>query len=242
MSVFDYYGEQAGIIAAKKALKVSDNTKKNFAIARGIFGGETQSLIDLALNDLLGDYIKPINYRLLGGIPMDEVIEVYNELQNTNFSKANIWHIAIEDVRKMPHSFNNINLFANDVSYSPITISGERKNVGSGSYDTITGAEGVEMKITAKDNEVGELKRWLKERAEIMCKSNGLFGLPIEYVIRVTVTHAFCSQVAEGAAKAVRDQYIMRLSNVDYNKDRRNDTLEDVSFSLSQFDTFTGII
>lgn len=242
MSIFEYSGFQSGVSAAKESFKVSKNTKQNFAIARGLFGGETESLIDMALNDLLGDYIKPVNYRLIGGIPMSEVIEIYKEMQAINFSKANIWHIAIEDIRHSFFTFNNINLFANDISYTPITITGEAVAIGSGSYDKITNAERVELKVTTKDDERGSVKRWLTEKCNIMCRKDGLFGLPIDYLMRVTVTHAFCSQVADGAAKAHRDQYIMRLSSLDYNKDRKNDALEDVTFSLTQFDTFTGVI
>lgn len=237
--------ERAAAQAVKRSIKVPESVKKSLAIGRAASRGDADALVDLALQKLLGRFIEPTKYQLIGGIPMDEVREIYKQMASTEWSKQNIWHIAIEDIQpskdSLPNKQKDINLFAMDCSYTPITIVGEATPVGSGSYDQITNGERVELRITTRDDIQGNIKRWVKDLAARMTREDGTFGLPVDYLVRITVTHAFVSDNADGAIQAVTDKYIMRLGSVEYNKDRRQDALEELTISFTQFDTFTSV-
>jgi hypothetical protein len=198
-----------------------------------------------AINDALGKLMPLSKRHLLGGIPLSEVETIYNEMRNTPFSKQNIWHVNIESV--CPPSIlkpvRHINMYVLDVNYSPYTIVGDATPIGSGNYDQVNQGERVDMTITTHDNIRGDVKKWMKQLAAETTHADGTFGYPLDYLLRVTVTHAFTSpNSAESILLADQDTFIMRLAGVEIAKDRRNDAMEELNISFTQFDTFTAIL
>jgi hypothetical protein len=244
--LFDSLFENAGANAGRHSMIVPEKYKENFAAVGELLSGNVEALVNRALDALIGKYLPPNDRRLVGGISLYDAREQFKAFMKTDWEKANLWHLSIEDLVPTVNSYNNINFFANSVSYSPITITGEAIAIGSGSYDKVTNSERVEMQITSKDDTNGTIKKWLKERAAILAQPDGTFGLPVDYLQRVSVLHAYVSEDSDGASsggiiRADVDTYIMRLGNIQYSKDRRTDELAEIQFSMVQFDTFTSI-
>ncbi len=248
-SKFDGLFANAGRTAGRHAL-IGNNQKdqENFDIAKDFFQGNVESLVNRALTSLISKYIPPQDRSLTCGIPLSEIRAQYLQMGVTELSRANFWHLSFEDLTPDNDSFKNINFFANSVSYQPITITSEATPIGSGSYDTVSNAERVEMNVATKDDREGSIKKYLKARKAKLARKNGTFGYPYEYLTRVSILHAYVSDGADGAKSqnglimADVDTYIMRVGTLAYNKDRRTDDLEELNFTMVEFDTFTDIV
>ena len=176
---------------------------------------------------------------LLGGITLKQAREIFEQSAATDFSKRNLWCIRITNLSGGESP--DFNLFATDVSYAPYTITGDAVHVGTGSFDVVTNSERVEMRVTTLDDASGSLKRWFRDRHNRMCHQDGTLGLPIEYLFRVEVMHAFISEQAYGSGEAFWDTYIMRVSGKEIELSRRDDALQEIQMSFVQFDTFTAL-
>lgn len=179
---------------------------------------------------------------LIGGITLDQAREIYNESARTNFAKKNLWYIAIDDMKGGAESPKNVNLFATNVGYSPHTITGDPVQIGSGVADTITGTERVDMRISTMDDERGSIKRWFKDLSLRVAHPDGTFGLPVDYLLRITVIHAFIGEQADGAGNAFIESFVMRPVSIELDKDRRSDELEELQLNFTEFDTFTNLV
>lgn len=143
---------------------------------------------------------------------------------------------------KVGYSFN---MFATEVQYSPWTITGNAENIGSGSYDVLTNSERVELQITTLDDKHGSIKRWFEKMASSACNFDGTFNYPTEYLMRVKIVHGFIFDSTDKDKKgklkapgAFVDEYIVRAGKIDYAMSRREDALQELQFSLVQYDTF----
>lgn len=232
---------------------------KHLPLARALRGGDAVGTVQEAIRLLLDDDkpgrdsgasagaggAKPPTIPLLGGITFKRAREIFEQYRATQFAKKNLWFLRIGDIKPKPQGAGqpplDINLFATDVSYSPVTITGDTVKIGSAQVDNVQGSERVEIKVTTMDDITGAVKRWFEERASRVAHADGTFGLPIDYLMRAEITHACIGPEADGFQVAKTDKFIVRPGSMDYEKSRRDDALEEISFTLVQFDTFTII-
>ena len=203
---------------------------------QGDLAGAANSLLDQFLGPALGFSLEDSPSSLVGGITLAEARQRFDEFASIQHAKKNLWHISVENLSA--GTAPDVNLFATEVGYTPITINSEGVRIGSGSFAKVDGTERVEMRVTTYDDKDGTIKRWFADLASGLAKPDGTFGLPIEYLVRVTVTHAF---IDEGVGNAYVDTYVMQPGTIEYDHSRRDDALQELQFTLVQFDTFTSL-
>ena len=246
-SLFEAIGWE---VAQRKALKDGGSASKYLPALRnarhGDFSGAITLASQVATNDLLGRALGKLSKkkaaksnppRLLGGITIEKAKEIFQKSAAINFAKKNLFYVSIIDVAPGGGELADFNLFSTDASYSPSTITGDKVNVGSGSFDIPKTGESVSLRLTTLDDEKGTLKNWFKDRASRVCRPDGTFGLPINYLLRVRIVHAFISDIDE-FPEAFFDEYIMRPGSIEYDLSRKDDALQELQMTFEQFDTF----
>lgn len=173
---------------------------------------------------------------LFGGISPLEAKQLHDKIRATRFARKNLFLLEVSS-KLFPRDwkFDHFNLFATDVSYAPITISGEKVRVGSASVDIVDSSEPIEMRISTKDDEAGTIRRWFAAHAATAAGPDGTVGLPAEYAIRIRVVHSIISNERTGGYE---DIGLFRPANLEVDLSRRDDNLEEIQMTFSQLDTF----
>lgn len=229
--------------------KIPASARKHLPLARKLLSGDIMGAVDGALDNVFEKFgirgtLLPGGAGagatpLLGGITMQKAKEIFEQSIGTDYAKKNLWCLRVRNLQG--GETLDINLFATDVSYSGFTVVGDAVHVGSGSFDVVTNSERREMRVVTMDDSAGSVKRWFADRHDRMCHADGTFGLPIEYLFRVDVLHAFINEEVDGAPQAWVDTYIMRPGNLDLDLSRREDGLQELSMTLVQWDTFAAL-
>ena len=250
-SIFERATNAATQMAIQRATsRIPAGARKHLPLARKLLTGGVSGLIDAGLNqafERLGlngtllpgqaDLSQPSE--LLGGITLAQARQVLEEHSAQVFAKKNLWLLRVRNLKG--GASLDINMFATDVAYSRFSAQGDAVLIGSGSFDNVTNADRVEMRVTTMDNTYGEVKRWFEERFRKMCRADGTYGLPIDYLFRVDVTHAHVSESVEGAENAVIDTFIMRPGTLETDFSRREDALQELQMTFVQWDTFSAL-
>jgi hypothetical protein len=233
-------------------IDVPNKITQNLPIIRSVISGDLDRIANSVLDSTIGaDYAMRGLFphgdfkgrsSLVGGISLADAKAIFDQTSKIEYARKNLFHLQIEDLKPSKESPAHINLFATDVGYSPWTITGDAVRIGTGYMDTVQGSEPVEMQVTTMDDAGGTIKRWFEERASLIGHADGTVGLPIEYLMRVTVTHAVIGSEAIGAQFAKKDVYIMRPGNIQFEKSRREQALEELQMTFVQFDTFSNVV
>lgn len=224
---------------AINSIPVPATVQKHLPLARAIANGDIDSVLNNILSGALGSDFGTTP--LLGGITLREAREIFDKTSQIDYAKKNLWCLSITDLQPATENPSMINFLATDVGYAPITIAGEAVRVGSGSFDTVQNSEHIEMRVTTMDDSYGSLKRWFEERSAKLAHPDGTFGLPVDYLFKIKVVHAFIAQDAAGAVMAKVDNYVMRPAGIEYDLSRREDAMQELQMSFAQFDTFTNL-
>lgn len=231
------------------AAKIPAGARKHLPLARKLLTGGVGGLVDAGMDALFGKL--GINGMLLpglsaggtsvllGGITLDEARRRFEEHRNIDFAKKNLWCIRVRNVqggRAM-----DINMLALDVNYPSYSVQGEPVLLGSGSFDNVTNSERREIRVTTLDDSAGSVKKWFRERHDAMCRADGTFGLPVDYVFRVDVLHAFIDETVDGAYGGWIDSYLMRPGTLDNDLSRRESGLQELQMTFVQWDTFGAL-
>ncbi|WP_313453290.1 hypothetical protein [Stutzerimonas nitrititolerans] len=216
--------------------KVSKYVPAIRSVLQGDFAGAAGSVLDQLLGPMLGSSIEGSPLALAGGITLAEARRMFEESANTVYAKKNLWHINATNVSA--GMAPNINLFATEVGYSPHTMTGEAVKIGSVWINKADGAERVEMRITTYDDAQGSVKQWFEDLRLRKCHLDGTFGLPSEYLVNFTITHA---SILEGVASAYTNTYTMEPGSIDFDLSRREDNLQELQMTFVQFDPFMNV-
>ncbi len=234
--IFERIGNQ---VAQKFIPKVTPPAKISRFIpaARGIltgdFEGAANSLLNQFLGPMVGSTLEGTPISLAGGLTLARLRQMFQESAATPRAKKNLWFIRFTNIGG--GSAPDINFFANDVSYAPHTISGDSIKLGSVHIDRPDGIERVEMNINTLDDQFGTLKNWFADLRYRYARRDGTFGLPSEYLVRVSVTHG---SLVEGDVNAYTDSYVMRAGSLSTDLNRREDNIQELAMTFVQFDPF----
>lgn len=247
--------ERVAAQVARNALgriNIPNQITQNLPIIRSVISGDLDRIANSILDSTIGaDYAMRGLFpsgdakgrsSLIGGITLADAKAIFDQTSKIEYARKNLFHLQIEDLVPGKESPGHINLFATEVSYAPWTITGDAVRIGTGYMDTVQAAERVEMRVTTMDDAAGSLKRWFEERAALIGHTDGTVGLPIDYLMRVTVTHAVIGAEAIGSQFAKKDIYIMRPGNIEYEKSRRDQAMEELQMTFVQFDTFSNVV
>jgi len=151
---------------------------------------------------------------------------------------ANVASMAVPFLNWQNFDFN---LFATEVSYSPVQLNHTTQHIGGAAFSNLDGRELVEMRITTLDDESGSLKNWFRKKAALMVMPGGIVGLPITYLLRIRVTHGFIEDDVAGASSAYYDEFVMKPVSIETDLSRRDDGLQELHMTFTQFDNFTQL-
>lgn len=247
--------ERATNAATQRALdgivaKIPASARRHLPLARRLMSGGVSGLIDAGLDNLferfgingttlpgLGATTGPsVN---IGGLTLAQARAQFEDHIARDFAKKNLWCIRVRNLQGGAPM--DINVFAQDIGYSNFVGTGDAVQIGSGSFDNVSGSERVELRVSTLDDSNGTVKRWFAERYRKMCHVDGTFGLPIEYLFKVDVLHAFINESVDGAADGWIDTFIMRPGSLENDLSRRDDALSEVQMSFVQWDTFAAL-
>lgn len=220
-------------------------------LATSVFGGGTvnKGMLDSLMGQILPRSGTPIP--LLGGLTSEEAIDIMRQMRNAKLTRKNLFYIRIEDLTPPAISYDFLNgaiacasfdLFAIDVSYSPNTLTGEKVSIGSGFMDKLTGSEATDIQVTTMDDERGTLKRWFEGKFNQAAHPDGTFGLPRDYCINIEVVHAVPSPDVKNSELAYRSYTTMRPVSIQHELSRRDQAMQELQMSFSQFDSFAGVL
>ena len=174
---------------------------------------------------------------LLGGVTPLRAMEYLTS--SPERAMSNLFLVSVEPLDSKALSESDaFNMFCQSVDYAPFTVSGEYQRVGSVLVDSLTGNEAVEMQMTTLDDKAGTLKRWFAQMSARAASSDGTFGVPASYGIKISVTHAFGGGDIPEAAYT--DTGYFRVANLALNGARGENALSELQMTFNQIDTFWG--
>lgn len=229
-SIFDKLSYQVGQKYLPKLgvpAKVQPYMPAISAALGGDYGASASSLLDQLLRGRKG------TSKISGGITLQEARRMFEEAAATDFSRKNLFHISAVNVSR--GSAPNLNLFATAVAYAPHTLVGEAVRIGSAWMDRPEGMERVEARITTYDDSFGTVKRWFEALRLAYAKNDGTFGLPVDYLVKIRITHG---GIQEGSPALYANEYTMRAGSIECDNSRREDGLQELQMSFVQFDPY----
>jgi hypothetical protein len=181
---------------------------------------------------------------LMGGMSLAEAKDIYQQLNDAQLSRKNLFFIRVTDFNPPPISYLDgtnpsamFNLFATDASYGLNSLTGERVQIGSASMDKLTGAEQIDLSINTMDDSRGSIKRWFEGKLGQAAHTDGTFGLPSDYWVDFEIYHAVPT-ANEGAYKFNKR---MRPVSLQLDQSRRDQAMQEVQLVFQQFDTFVTV-
>lgn len=175
-----------------------------------------------------------------GGLKGNDYFDLFHESAMTAKAWKNLFWVSIED--RNPNGASRDlgsmwNMLATDVTFGPATMPGEAVSVGGANIDKLTGTERTEVRITTLDDSRGSIKRWFLGKAAQVADSDGSFGLPVDYLVKVRITHMAPTNQGSDDAR-LRHVFLMRPGTIEFELSRTEAALESLQMSFVQFDTF----
>lgn len=172
---------------------------------------------------------------LFGGISPREAQRIHEEARRTDFAKKNLFLIEVSSALQGDVS-ERFNLFATDVEYAPMMISGDKRKVGAAHIDSVNSSDPTEFRLTTLDSKDGFIKRWFMTHGGKAAARDGTVSPAGTYAIRIRVVHAYITSSSNRGG--YEDKGLFRPATIDLSLSRREDGLSEVQMSFSQLDTF----
>jgi hypothetical protein len=264
MGLFDTISTQAtgfalselkAVIPPKISSAVTTGTNALNQIANGNFLGAAATIATAFAGQFpLGAevatqlYFQNTPTPLFGGITPSEAKQIYAAVAALQIAKKNLFLVEIKSVNPRNTFFTTgpaalyaqgnraLNLFVTDLEYAPATISGDKHRIGSASVDSVGGFEPIELRMTAIDDVIGTVKSWMQYQCSLVTNADGTVGVPNDYLVEIRVLHSFITN--DSNPGGYEDTLIMRPVSISSSLSRREDTVQELQLSFTQFDTF----
>lgn len=224
MSLFDKVANQVGQNYLSKLGQISPLVK---------FGTDF-------LSNKLTSRVKAGDHEVTGGLNLKNYRKILDEFQDISLARKNLFMVTVTNVTS--GTAPDLNMFVIDYNASPFTVRGEQVLLGGGSFDNVTGVEVARVQLTTFDDVGGSIKTWFKNLKRTMTPGDGTVGLPLDYLVRITITSAFADADADGADSAYIDSWVMRPESIVYEGSRRDDGMQELQLSFIEWDTFTNLV
>lgn len=174
---------------------------------------------------------------LFGGITPTEARQIYQTMRDVRLSKKNLFLIEVSSALMGDWISQWFNLFATELDYAPLIISGDKRKVGGAVLDSVQSSEPVELRITTMDDQFGTIKRWYEQHHATTVARDGTVGTPSQYAIQFKIVHSFITRASTpyGAYESIG---WFRPSNLEISLSRRDDAMQEIQMTFSQLDTF----
>jgi len=172
---------------------------------------------------------------LFGGITPAEARSIYQEMRSNQYCRKNLWLIEVESWL-LDDVSGRFNMFAIDLEYTPLTISGEKRKIGAAHVDCVNSSDPIELRMTTMDDTSGFVKSWFRTHCAAAAAPDGTVGVPSEYAIKIKVVHGFITQSSN--LGGYQDLGLFRCASMDVSLSRREDGLQELPLTFVQLDTF----
>ena len=180
--------------------------------------------------------------RASGGVTPIAAQKMVRESLETHFAKKNLFLLSIGQQLGRTPQLTNINLFVTDLSYGPITITADSHKVGSAVLDQPNGTEPIELRLTTMDDEAGSVRKWFDALASAVTHSDGTFGLPAEYLVKISILHSFVDDDSAAywlrGKRGWKKEMWLRPVSLESELSRKDTGLEEFALVFHQFDTY----
>jgi len=173
---------------------------------------------------------------LMGGVTPKEAQQIHDALRGQGLAKKNLWMLEVSSQLMGKDASKAFNILATEVDFAPMTISGDKKKIGSASADCVQSSEPVELRVTTMDTKDGFIKRWFQRHYDAVVSEDGTVGHPYSYAIKIKIVHAFITDASNRGGYDVMGLY--RPANLEISLSRREDALHEVQMTFTQLDTF----
>ncbi|HEX8590649.1 hypothetical protein [Pseudomonas sp.] len=177
---------------------------------------------------------------LMGGVSLAKAKQLWQSQYGLSFAKSNLWHLNITNVKT--GIAPTVNLFAKGVQTTALSFGAESVEVGATSFAKPGNMAPKEYHVTTFDDLGGSIKGWAANLKLKMAPGDGTYGLPLSYLLRLTLTHGFIGTDAENSGGAHIDNAIVQLISAEYTNARDQDGLQEIELSFRQFDPCTNIV
>jgi len=176
---------------------------------------------------------------MFGGVSPLEALEIYHKMRGNVWCKKNLWILEI-DSKLTGDNSEKFNMFAYNLEFSPVTITGEKKQIGAAHVDLVNSADPIELTITTMDNEDGYIKLWFEKHGAACASSDGTVGLPADYAIKIRVIHGFIKKASDkdGNTAGYKSEGWYRVGNMSLSLSRSEQALSEITMTFVQLDTF----
>lgn len=259
---FEQKAKKSGLLdkikgGAQSIVGSAINKTMNSTLASPLFNkaaefGITPDMASFVANEFAGQYVeKKIDQadsflrkqirswisRIGGGNHYDGIPEKARYREFIALSRARKNHFIIQIESNLTGNFSKkMNLFVTDIDLNPMNISGEKRRVGGTFVDAPTGAEATEIRITTMDDKEGTIKKWFERHCAAVVASDGAFGVPADYGVRITVLHAVVD--GEDSTSAFKNSGLYRAATYELQLSRREQAMQEVNLTFTQLDSF----
>lgn len=192
---------------------------------------------------------------LMGWLTPRQVAEIQSLVRQAGPVRKNLFCIRIADPNPPPMEMTGnaagagvvglFDLLAVDVSYSPVTLTGDKVQIGSAVMDKVIGTEAVEIQVTTIDDETGTLKRWFEAKAAQVANRDGTFNPQGFYSFEMEIVHGLPHDhgiqptlPAEKVAAAYSNKFRVRVAAIQFEMSRRDQALQELQMTFTQVDTW----
>lgn len=176
---------------------------------------------------------------LFGGITPNEARKIYGEIKSNPLCRKNLFLIEVSSPILNDVS-SRFNMFATELDYAPLTITGEKKKIGGAHIDITNSADPVEMRLTTMDDQTGFIKTWFEAHCAAAAARDGTIGVPASYMINITIVHGFVT-TGSTPSNAYKNKGLFRPANMEVNLSRREDSMQELQLTFVQLDTFMKV-
>ncbi|HFU2857325.1 TPA: phage tail protein [Enterobacter cloacae] len=111
------------------------------------------------------------------------------------FAQGWQWTVEVE-------GFQDFQMFAKDIAYSPITIETETKQIGGCVINKPTSSTISTVSLTVRDTGDGKLKEWFTARAHRVVNKDGTINVPAKYLMRIAIYN-----IHDDGSMSIADEY-----------------------------------
>jgi len=176
------------------------------------------------------------DYPLFGGVTLDEARKIHQMSVTRPWARKNLFHVTVESplaISSANIKTNLFNIFCIGVDYSPITLTGEKRNIGTAVADILKTTEAIELRLTTLDDTAGTLKSWFANLSALAAPSDGTVNVPADFATRFTIRHAFID-----GERGYPDKALFRPGSLEISLSRADQGMQELTMSFVQIDTF----
>lgn len=174
------------------------------------------------------------DHPLFGGVTLERAREIHQEAVAQPWARKNLFHVTVDTPLALGSGTVNIfNLFCTGAEYSPVTLTGEKRPIGTAVADILKSREAVDLRLTTLDDTAGTLKSWFTGLSTLAAPSDGTVNVPADFATRFTIRHAFI----EGDTGFV-DRALFRPGTLEISLSRAEHGMQELTMTFVQLDTF----